>query len=154
MTGGRLPAQRTACGFSREVQVLMVTEHGDGSLDIDGRLPIEAFAARVGEVLTQGERDADIDTICGLVFTLAGRVPGRGEAIGHPIRCGVPHPGSDARPIRRLRVRRAPAQSQPAARLIISRRRYASDTPRQSSTSLRRLGSSQPIDFSGADARN
>ena len=76
----------------------MVTEHGDGSLDIDGRLPIEAFAARVGEVLTQGERDADIDTIGGLVFTLAGRVPGRGEAIGYPIRCGVPHPGSRCPP--------------------------------------------------------
>jgi Mg2+/Co2+ transporter CorC len=34
-------------------------------------------------VLTEEERAADIDTVGGLVFTLAGRVPARGELISH-----------------------------------------------------------------------
>ena len=98
-----------------EVQGPMVTERGDGSLDIDGRLPIEDFEARLGEVLTPGERDADIDTIGGLVFTLAGRVPTRGEVIGHPSGVEFRVLEADARRIRRLRVRRAAAESQSAA---------------------------------------
>ncbi|HEY2131899.1 MAG TPA: hemolysin family protein [Acetobacteraceae bacterium] len=91
-----------------EVQVPMVTERGDGSLDIDGRLPVEAFEARMGEVLTPAEREADIDTIGGLVFTLAGRVPARGEVIGHPSGVEFRVLDADARRIRRLRVRRSP----------------------------------------------
>jgi magnesium and cobalt transporter len=91
-----------------EVQVPMVTERGDGTLDVDGRLPVEAFEARMGEVLTPAEREADIDTIGGLVFTLAGRVPARGEVIGHPSGVEFRVLDADARRIRRLRVRRAP----------------------------------------------
>jgi hemolysin (HlyC) family protein len=98
-----------------EVQGPMVTERGDGSFDIDGRLPIEDFEARLGEVLTPGERDADIDTIGGLVFTLAGRVPARGEVIGHPSGVQFRVLEADARRIRRLRVRRAAEESQSAA---------------------------------------
>jgi magnesium and cobalt transporter len=100
-----------------EVQVPMVTERGDGTLDIDARLPIAAFEARLGEVLTPGERDADIDTLGGLVFTLAGRVPARGEVIGHPSGMEFRVLEADARRIRRLRVRRAPdaAAAKPAA---------------------------------------
>ena len=91
-----------------EVQVPMVTERGDGTLDIDARLPIAAFEARMGEVLTPGERETDIDTLGGLVFTLAGRVPARGEVIGHPSGMEFRVLDVDARRIRRLRVRRAP----------------------------------------------
>ena len=91
-----------------EVQGPMVTERGDGSLDIDGRLPVEEFEARMGEVLTRAEREADIDTVGGLVFTLAGRVPARGEVIGHPSGVEFRVLDADARRIRRLRVRRAP----------------------------------------------
>jgi magnesium and cobalt transporter len=92
-----------------EVQVPMVTERADGSLDIDARLPIEAFEARMGEVLTDAERDADIDTIGGLVFTLAGRVPAKGEVIGHPSGVEFRVLDVDPRHIRRLRVRRPAA---------------------------------------------
>ncbi len=67
-----------------EVGGPMITERRDGSLDLDARLPVEEFEARLGHVLTEEERDADIDTVGGLVFTLAGRVPARGEVIGHP----------------------------------------------------------------------
>jgi magnesium and cobalt transporter len=93
-----------------EVQGPMVTERGDGALDLDARLPVEDFEARLGPVLTEDERAADIDTVGGLVFTLAGRVPARGEVLSHPSGFEFRVLDADARRIRRLRVRRAAAQ--------------------------------------------
>ena len=90
-----------------EVQGPMMTERADGTLDIDARLPVEEFEARLGPVLTPDERAADIDTVGGLVFTLAGRVPARGEVLRHPSGCEFRVLDADARHIRRLRVRRA-----------------------------------------------
>jgi hemolysin (HlyC) family protein len=84
----------------------MVTERSDGSLDLDARLPVDEFEGRLGQVLTPDERSADIDTVGGLVFTLAGRVPARGEVIGHPSGIEFRVLEADPRRIRRLRVRR------------------------------------------------
>lgn len=84
----------------------LVTERSDGSLDVDARLPVGEFEGRVGHVLTEDERSADIDTVGGLVFTLAGRVPARGEVIGHPSGMEFRVLEADPRRIRRLRVRR------------------------------------------------
>jgi magnesium and cobalt transporter len=91
-----------------EVAGPMVTERGDGALDLDARLPVEAFEQRLGPVLTEDEREADIDTVGGLVFKLAGRVPARGEVIGHPSGFEFRVLDADPRRIRRLRVRRTP----------------------------------------------
>lgn len=95
-----------------EVEGPMVTERGDGALDLDGRLPVEDLEKRLGPVLTDDERQADIDTVGGLVFTLAGRVPARGEVIGHPSGFEFRVLDSDPRRIRHLRVRRTPATPQ------------------------------------------
>jgi len=89
-----------------EIQGPMVIERADGSLDIDARLPVEDFEARMGEILTEDERDADIDTVGGLVFMLAGRVPTRGEVIDHPSGIEFRVLEADARRIRRVRVRK------------------------------------------------
>jgi hypothetical protein len=56
-------------------------------------------------VLTEDERGADIDTVGGLVFTLAGRVPARGEVLSHPSGIEFRVLDADPRRIRRLRVR-------------------------------------------------
>lgn len=92
-----------------EVPGPMLAERADGSLDIDARLPVEDFEARMGNVLTDDEREADIDTVGGLVFTLAGRVPARGEVVSHPSGIEFRVLDADARRIRRLRVRRTTA---------------------------------------------
>jgi magnesium and cobalt transporter len=84
----------------------MVTERPDGTLDLNARLPVEDFEARMGPVLSEDERDADIDTVGGLVFTLAGRVPAKGEVISHPSGLEFRILDADARRIRRLRARR------------------------------------------------
>ncbi len=92
----------------------LISERADGALDLDARLPIEEFEARLGAVLTHEERMADIDTVGGLVFTLAGRVPTRGEVLTHPSGLEFRVLEADARRIRRLRARRPAVQQQAA----------------------------------------
>ena len=91
----------------RAVTATMI-EKSDGSLLADARVPIEDFEARVGPVLEQDERD-EVDTLGGLVFSLAGRVPSRGELLTHPS-SGLEFEIIDADPrrIKRVRVRNPP----------------------------------------------
>jgi magnesium and cobalt transporter len=89
----------------------MVTERPDGALDLNARLPVAAFEERMGPVLSADERDADIDTVGGLVFTLAGRVPAKGEVISHPSGLEFRILDADPRRIRRLRARRTVSQA-------------------------------------------
>ena len=83
----------------------LVTERPDGTLDLDARLPVDAFETRFGAVLTEDERSADIDTVGGLIFSLAGRVPSRGEVVTHPSGMEFRVLDADPRRIRRLRAR-------------------------------------------------
>ncbi len=89
-----------------EIDAPQITERGEGVLELDGRTEIETFEARMGSVLTEEERNADIDTVGGLVLTMAGRVPARGEIFSHPSGLEFRVLDADARRIRRLRVRR------------------------------------------------
>jgi CBS domain containing-hemolysin-like protein len=82
-------------------------ERADGSLIAPARLPIEAFESRVGHVLTQEERQ-DIDTLGGLVVSLAGRVPARGEILRHPSGIEFEVLDADPRRVKRLRVTHVP----------------------------------------------
>jgi magnesium and cobalt transporter len=96
-----------------EPDLPMVTVRTDGTLDIDARMPIEDFEARLGIALTEDEREADIDTVGGLVFTLAGRVPARGEVISHGSGMEFRVLDADARRIRRVRVKPVPVAEGP-----------------------------------------
>jgi magnesium and cobalt transporter len=97
-----------------DIEGPMFTERPDGAIDLNARLSIEDFEEKVGPILTEDERDADIDTVGGLVFTLAGRVPARGEVISHPSGIEFRVLDADARRLRRLRVRR-PEKNEAAA---------------------------------------
>jgi len=93
----------------------MIVERPDGALDINASLPVEEFEERLGAVLTEEERDADINTVGGLVFALAGRVPARGEVVSHPGGIEFQILEADPRRIRRVRVRRPPEARREAA---------------------------------------
>ena len=80
-------------------------ERPDGSVIADARLPIEEFEARFGPILSDDERE-DIDTLGGLVYAIAGRIPARGELLRHPSGLEFEIVDADPRRIRRLRVRR------------------------------------------------
>jgi CBS domain containing-hemolysin-like protein len=88
----------------------------DGSLVADSRATVEDFEELVGLVLSDEERENDIDTLGGLVFSLAGRVPTRGELVIHPP-SGISFEVMEADPrrIRRLRIRNLPAAARDAA---------------------------------------
>ncbi|HMA13469.1 MAG: hemolysin family protein [Bacteroidota bacterium] len=90
-------------------------ERPDGSLIADARTTIEEFEERVGAVLSEEEREEDIDTLGGLLFTLAGRVPDRGELVEHPP-SGIAFEilEADPRRVKRVRVRNATARPRTA----------------------------------------
>ena len=89
-------------------------ERPDGSFLADARLPIELFEEQVAPVLEEDERD-DVDTLGGLVFALAGRVPARGELLRHDAGLEFEVIDADSRRIKRLRVRRLPPDDPPEA---------------------------------------
>ena len=85
----------------------------DGSLIVDARMDIEDFEKRVGPVLTEEEREEDIDTLGGLVASLAGHVPARGELVEHPSGTVFEIVEADPRRIKRLKVRNLPERLEP-----------------------------------------
>ena len=85
-----------------------LTECDDETILADARATVEAFEEVVGPVLTEEERE-EIDTLGGLVFSLAGRVATRGEVIRHSSGIEFEVVDADPRRLRMLRVRGRPA---------------------------------------------
>ena len=70
----------------------------------DARTPIETLEQRFGIELLSPEQEEDIDTIGGLVFALAGRIPARGERVHHPSGIEFEVLDADPRLIKTLRI--------------------------------------------------
>jgi CBS domain containing-hemolysin-like protein len=83
----------------------VLIERPDGSVIADARLPIDTFEEQHGTRLRHNGDDEEVDTLGGLVFTLAGRVPRRGEVIAHPGGLEFEVLDADPRRVKRLRVR-------------------------------------------------
>jgi len=98
-----------------EVAGPLVVDRPDGTADLDGRLTVEDFESRFGALLTKEEREADIETVAGLVVALAGRVPVKGEVLAHPSGAEFRVLESDPRRVRRIRLTRPPARPEPPA---------------------------------------
>jgi CBS domain containing-hemolysin-like protein len=77
----------------------------DGAFDADARLPVEELEEKLGLFLADEERE-NVDTVGGLVASLAGRVPIRGELIRHPSGLEFEVLDADPRRVKRLRLRR------------------------------------------------
>ena len=84
-------------------------ERPDGSVIADARLPIETLEEQHGTQLRPAGEEEAVDTLGGLVFMLAGRVPKRGEVIAHPGGIEFEVLDADPRRVKRLRVRGLPA---------------------------------------------
>lgn len=77
----------------------------------EARTPLEDFETEAGVHLRGiDEDDEEVDTLGGLVFLIAGRVPARGEVIGHPSGPEFEIVDADPRRIKRLRVRLKPSR--------------------------------------------
>lgn len=89
----------------QEPVVQIVTGNGGKSVwEADARITIEAFEEALGREFATDDEEDDVDTLGGLVFTLAGRVPERGEIIPHPDGVEFEVLDADARRVKRLRI--------------------------------------------------
>lgn len=74
-----------------------------GSYLAKSRAPLDEFEREIGQKLAE-EDDEEVDTLGGLVFMLAGRVPARGEVVRHPSGAEFEIVDADPRRIKRMRV--------------------------------------------------
>lgn len=81
-----------------------LVERSDGTIIADARATVEDLEELAGPFLSEEERE-EIDTLGGLVFSLAGRVATRGEVIRHPNGIEFEVMDGDPRRLRRLKVR-------------------------------------------------
>ncbi|MEA2069420.1 MAG: transporter associated domain-containing protein, partial [Verrucomicrobiota bacterium] len=84
-----------------------ITELPDGSVLVDARVTIEDFTDRFGAVFDIEEME-DIDTMGGIVFSIAGRVPSRGELLHHDSGLDLEIVEAGPRRVKRIRVRNLP----------------------------------------------
>lgn len=77
----------------------------EGVYRATARTTLTDFEGVAGVDLLPDELDEEVETLGGLVFQLAGRVPARGEVVKHPMGHEFEVIDADARKIKRLRVR-------------------------------------------------
>jgi CBS domain containing-hemolysin-like protein len=82
----------------------MLIDDPKSGLIADARTPIQELQLHLGETLITPEQEEDIDTLGGLVVSLAGRVPSRGELVKHPSGIEFEVLEADPRRITRLRI--------------------------------------------------
>lgn len=92
-----------------------LVERPGGMIEADARAPLEDLEAMVGHPLSPADLDEEIDTIAGLVATIAGRVPQRGEVIHHPAGLDFEVLDADPRRLKRLRIHRVEPVADSAA---------------------------------------
>ena len=85
----------------------IVKPDGDGVI-ADARMDLDDFKAQTGHDLEVADSEQDIDSLGGLVTSLLGRVPQRGEIVAHPNGYEFLVLEADPRRVRRLRVKLPP----------------------------------------------
>lgn len=83
-----------------------VTRAADGSFFANARTSLEDASEALGVDLLASDLAEDVDTLGGLIATLAGRVPARGEVIAHPLGLEFEVLDADPRRIKRVRIHR------------------------------------------------
>jgi CBS domain containing-hemolysin-like protein len=76
-----------------------------GLWETEARASIEEFNEMSGLNMALPDREEDVDTLGGLVFTLLGRIPQRGEIVRHPNGAEIQVLEADPRRITRLQIR-------------------------------------------------
>lgn len=84
---------------------------GDGTIVADGRASLEDVSGALGLDLTHDDLAEDVDTLGGLIATLAGRVPVRGEMIAHPRGLEFEVMDADPRRIKKVRIHLHPPET-------------------------------------------
>jgi hemolysin (HlyC) family protein len=101
--------------YDEEAGPTIVPDASGGFL-ADARADLDELAAAIGTDLAAGEHGEDVDTIGGLVFSLVGRIPVRGELVSAPGGYEFEILDADPRRIKRVRIYRRPAAAEPRRR--------------------------------------
>lgn len=87
-----------------------ITIEPDGTIIADARVSLDEFEDQFGKILSDEEREEN-NTLGGLVFFIAGRVPARGEVLTHETGIKFEVYEADPRRIKRLYIRDIPNQN-------------------------------------------
>lgn len=94
-----------------EAEVQLLTHADDDTILADARIPLNVLEERLGASFMDEEVGDEVDTLGGLAFLMAGRVPQVGETIPHSNGWEMKIVASDGRRIERLLLRRPAATS-------------------------------------------
>lgn len=81
-----------------------IARQADGSFIADARASLEDVAEMIDPAFALGEEAEEVDTLGGLLVTLAGRVPVRGEIVSGPGDFEIEVLDADPRRVKRLRI--------------------------------------------------
>ncbi len=87
-----------------EAEPALLQPIGDNRFEADARLPLEDLEAALHESFADDEIGEEVDTLGGMVFMLAGKVPAPGDIVAHPSGWRFEVIDGDARMVRRLRL--------------------------------------------------
>jgi hemolysin (HlyC) family protein len=93
--------------YDEETGSLIVPD-GKGGFFADARASLEELAAATGTDLAAGEENEEIETVGGLVFSLVGRIPVRGELVAAPGGYEFEVLDADPRRVKRVRISKRP----------------------------------------------
>ena len=85
----------------------IIQENADGSVSVDARLDLDEFEEHFGRIISEEDRD-DIETMGGLIYALAGRIPARGEILTHPSGMLFEVVDADLRRVNKLLIKNIP----------------------------------------------
>jgi len=82
-----------------------IRKSDDGTIIADARTDLEDFRNQTGIALSPEDADQEVETLGGLVVSLLGRLPQRGEIVAHPSGYEFEVLEADPRRVKRLRLR-------------------------------------------------
>lgn len=85
-------------------QAPVLKQQNSDTISADARVYLEDLEKLIGPFVTDEEREADIDTIGGLVFHMAGRLPHRGEVVTHASGIRFQIVDLDSRHIKKVKI--------------------------------------------------
>jgi CBS domain containing-hemolysin-like protein len=98
-----------------EAEAAHITSDAKLGLITLARTPVEELEDYLGLKLLGPEEAAEVDTVGGLIYSLAGRVPARGERIHHPTGIEFEVLDADRRRVKKLKVHLPPELLPPTA---------------------------------------
>lgn len=88
-----------------------ISRLADGRFVADARVPLEDISEAIGVDLVSARQAEDVDTLGGLIVSITGRVPARGELVKGPDGLEFEVLDADPRRLKRVRIHRPAAQA-------------------------------------------